>query len=792
MTSTAARRPPSGPLWLVVLLCVLAAALARVANHAWVEPDHRMVEAGLAEAGHRTSAEPDGLYHMRRVERALEEGTIASTDARLNFPEGANIPWPSFADHAALSFVRFGAPDDPAERRAFIERRLGVLPFWFGLATCALLAFAAGRLFRSELAAAVTGLTYALCFGVVNYQVPGIADHHAWVSLLNACALVTCCFAWREKTLMNVHTSVHKGGAAGVLMGLSLGSWVASLLWLGALQLAMGMLWLQAGRGGRYEALAPGLRAFGLAFHAAALLILLPEAITSPWAETHPWMVVNLSWFHPTVLLLGLLVFVPKRHGRFPAPAVPFAIAAVGTALLLFNIGPGAGVREGFAWVSRADEFMSGIAESHRLTDGYLHFTGIGVVLLIFVALGWKRRAFRGARPEYAGLSLVLLLGWVQAVTQIRFVEAMMVPGALAYGWLTIGVVRRLQAWLPKRTAAWKARSEQLRYTVALFLAIPLSFALVGPRVAVEPLNDALNKVGDSSPEARRHALEWIGARAPQLPAAEADASVLAPWDWGHEIEWRSGHASVATNFGSYVGVDGYRAPARFFLATDAGEAESLLKRHQVRYVIRSSKLTLSMDQLERSYGEGLPEGGIVRRFEDAQGRERSEFRPVWFHTMAAALGVGMVPRADGRLPRFGDPDGQEGPRSAHGFLRLVHVSPFTDHDFRHGGLLQPHAMIWEVVEGARVSTALAPGETLEIRMGVQVTPPFGEPVRFEFVAREAGPVRVPYNTGLPMGDAEVAYAQWRVLGADEQVVREGELHLTEEAVQDGAEVRLD
>jgi len=41
------------------------------------------------------SVEPDGLYHLRRVERMFEEGLPpAQTDLKMNHPEGAMIPCP--------------------------------------------------------------------------------------------------------------------------------------------------------------------------------------------------------------------------------------------------------------------------------------------------------------------------------------------------------------------------------------------------------------------------------------------------------------------------------------------------------------------------------------------------------------------------------------------------------------------------------------------------------------------------------------------------------------------------
>jgi hypothetical protein len=636
-----------------------------------------------------------------------------------------------------------------------------------------LLALFAGALMHSQLAAIVAGSISALSYGAVHYSVPGIADHHAWVSLLNFLAMLICMMAWRRERLADPQRSLHLGVAAGVMMGLSLGSWVASLLWLGALQLSLFLTWLRAG-----DASAHGLRNFGLGFHAAALLLVLPATISSPWAAEYPWMVVNLSWFHLVVLLLGLLVFLPKRGGRIPILAIPAAILGLGGLSLALDFGPGAGIREGFAWVSRADEFMSGIAESSRLFDGYSHWVGYGFFLIPLLWLWLALRWWRG-QSELAALLVLIPLSFGQALTQIRFIEAAIGPAAIGFAW----ACTQLPKWNHAR----------------LWIGLPTGLVL---GVFVAGLNAASGLAAyswtDQAAPAQRHLLEWIDSRSPSdAPLAEAEASVLAPWDWGHAIEWRTGFASLATNFGSYVGVDGYRAPARFLLAVDRQAARAILQQHQVRYVVRNSRLTLSMEQLQRSYGEGLPEGGFVRSFANPKQRIRTEFRPLWFETMAAALGVGVATSPTGGLPGLGDPDGPDGPARPIDFLRLVHVSPIPDDHPAHGGMLQPHGLIWEHVPGAAVSIAAEPGQSLRVELGIRVGMNGKEIIAFMYRDQAAASegwasLRLPYNTALSNGDAEVAYAKWELLAADASVVKEGELIISEEAVINGTPVTLD
>ena len=771
--SSLAARPSITSLLLIAIGCTTLAWFTRSVNAVWVAPNAEYVEAGYADAEVLTSPEADGLYHMRRVHRAIEEGEIAGSDPRLNFPHGSMIPWPAYADSAAFSLLGLFAPEDLAERRIYVEKWMGRLPFLYGLATSFLLALFAGALLRSQLAAIVAGSISAICYGALHYSVPGIADHHAWVSLLNILALLICMMAWQRERLIDPHRSLHLGGAAGVMIGLSMGSWVASLLWLGALQLGLFLTWLRA-----RDETAQGLRNFGLAFHGAALLLVLPAALSSPWVAENPWMVVNLSWFHPTVLLLGLLVFLPKRGGRIPLLAIPGAILVLAGLALALNFGPGAGIREGFAWVSRADEFMSGIAESSRLFDGYTDWVGFGFFLLpvlwLWIALRWWR-----GQSELAVFLILIPLTFVQALAQIRFVEAAIGPAALAFAWACTQLPKLNQA------SAW----------LTLPIGIAIGFLVGGTNWSYGLASLTWT---DHAAPAQRHVLEWIDSREPIVtPIAEADASVLAPWDWGHAIEWRTGFASVATNFGSYVGVDGYRAPAKFFLATDRQAAQDLLRTHQVRYIVRSSRLTLAMDQLQRSYGEGLPAGGFVSDFKDAQGRTRTEFTPLWFDTMAAALGVGVAAGPSGVVPGLGDPDGPDGSIRPIDFLRLVHVSPIADDHRAHGGMIQPYGLVWEHVPGAAISIAAENGQSLRVELGIRVGMNGKEIIAFLYrdqIAASGGQaaLRLPYNTALANGDAEVAYAKWELLAADGSVVRDGELIVSEEAIVDGLAVPLE
>jgi hypothetical protein len=112
----------------------------------------------------------------------------------------------------------------------------------------------------------------------------------------------------------------------------------------------------------------PDWARFAFAFHAAALVLVLPALLSSPWTARFPWIVVNLSWFHLGYLAAGALLFVPLALRPDSAglrrwmPAFTVGVAVVVALWTAFSdAAPARGVREGFEWVARVDSFMARI-----------------------------------------------------------------------------------------------------------------------------------------------------------------------------------------------------------------------------------------------------------------------------------------------------------------------------------------------------------------------------------------------------------------------------------------------
>ncbi len=691
-----------------------------------------------------TVSDPDSLYHARRVERALDAGGLpAPSDPALNHPEGARIPWPPYYDLLAAWAIEPGLSDSPSTRRGQIERGVAWLPFVFGALT-SLLAFLAARSLAGPAAGVGAGVLHALCLGSVAYSRIGNGDHHAFYSCVAGVVLAGLAAALRGERLRERRWQ-GAGAALGALVGFTIGAWVGALILAVVVDAVFALLLVAHARRPR-----AGLAEFGLAYHVAALLVLVPGVLQSPWKDEFPWMVVNLSWLHLAYFAAGACVFVPllfAREGGTLRRRHPWLVglALAGLAGLSFALdaGPAAGVREGFAWVSRADRFMSGIAESRPLLGAgaqageLFTFLGYGVLLLPFawvglVVVGWRRRSAE-------------LLPWIvclppfalQAAGQVRFADALALPAAVALAWAAVTAVRALR---PSASALW---------------LVPLLAALA---VAANPgtLEQLSAPTDGPRPDwrrerARRALCTWIRERTPDTGEA-----VLANWNLGHEIEWAAERPTIATNFGSYVGEEGFLTPARVFLATDLAESEALLEARGARHLLLSCNLPGALDGWLRA-----GPGDWRARF-TATGRDGAvQLRPEWYRTLAARLLNGGFPRVAAGAERE---DSVE-------FLRLLHASPTV---IRRSAISDwagptPYGWVWERVAGARVTLTAEPGARCAVELRVAYANADGGVLQEltylrTGVADEAGSceLRVPYATGTPNGDGRVLAASWR------------------------------
>jgi hypothetical protein len=705
---------------------------------------------------------------------------VAETDPRMNFPHGARIPWPPYYD--ALLAIALGpfAPEEPAARSAWIERATASAPRIEGV-LAVLVAAAAAWCIAGATAACVAGATIALCRGTINYGVIGTGDHHAWIALLAATSLAVLSRALRPDVLASRRASAVWGALLGLVAGAMVGSWVAALLYVVNLQLALGwMLWRRARQP------MPGLAVLGLSAHAVAALVLLPAVLSSPWRDEFPWMTVNLSWLHEVELVLGALVFVPLAlagetrlaSGTRAARLYPFAVAAALAALagvcFALDLAPARGIREGFEWVSRVNSFMDTVLESRPLVgegaeQGVLALAlGYGVLALPLALAYGLWRAVRRGEDELTPWLVAVLALVPQALAQRRFADALAAPMAVVLG---IAAARFVAV------AATRApRVPHFAFcTLATALAVLAQFPAVSSawRSLSAPPDPNAGGPNDVA-VAEREALQWIARHTD----GSDSWSVLSHWDRGHSIEWAANAPSVATNFGSYIGVDSYRDPPSFFLSESPTAAREVLLRRKVRFVYVPAWMINVVGSMCRVAAPELRDEFL--RTNAAGGTSVTER---WFGTMLARLLLGGTSIAPSGLT-FGT---EPGPL---GHLRLAFVTRQRNPRFPEPitGLPLPCGFVWEHVEGAIVEVRGTPGEKLALEFDVVfANAMYRPPWRATTTADASGVarLRVPYAIPAEGSDWSIENARWSF--AD----KSGTPAIPESAVQSGATVEL-
>jgi hypothetical protein len=234
---------------------------------------------------------------------------------------------------------------------------------------------------------------------------------------------------------------------------------------------------------------------------------------------------------------------------------------------------------------------------------------------------------------------------------------------------------------------------------------------------------------------------------------------VLTPWARGHHVRWFSGLPVVATPFGVEGGEGAMEDSSRFLLATAQADAEEVLARRGVRWIVLQD---LDADLL---LGAKLLGVGGVEAVQSFHG---------FTFPIVSAEGYGRVgPRL---YYRYGT--GENGAAPLDGFRLLDEDAP--------GDGVEP-VKLFERVRGARLAVSgVAPRSQVEALVEVETPTGRGVPflVRAQADAGGNASVRIPYATG-PNGRAK----------ASPCLVREGArsalVLISEDAVVRGAAVSV-
>jgi len=677
--------------WVYWALALVAVAFCGFALRYRSHPACTVPNGGELIGGTRWQIDDfDGAYHARRVSVALSSGEVPTYDTFINAPEGSPVPWPAFFDGLLTAIVELtidpapdGSPDLGGYREGDVEGVLVHVPPFLGsiaLLGVVLTVLAAASRDRAPPTVAsaeptandhgmrsvrrtaawwalVAGLVYAAHPTAVMYGQFGRVDHHVATAMFIALQLACCVRALVAREPIEVALLA---AGTGLMGALGILTWLAHGVVLGVCGLGFALRALSKDEVER----ARGWQGGAIAFAIAALVTLGP-AWSSPWNETQPGSLINLSLGVPRALFAAVVPFVvygllgrrtPRRDAR--AGIATLALVAVVFALPGFV----AQVREGLAWADRTNAFMFVIDESQPMwvktvfgVPGYTGHLGHAWYALPFAALVLLWRP----RPERLVVLGTLLVFAFMAYAQRRFANSLAVPMAItiAMGGLEVG---RLVAMRLPRRVDWAPQAVlalAVLPLVAMSATIPMRFKpdeMVGSANRWTYILDGLR---------------WMRANTPSPgpwnePEIEPSYAVLASWSDGHLIEYHARRPTVSTNFGSFVGVDNFKGAPRALLHADPIRFQEDLDALGVDYVVLRPRV-LSWFMEEAMVADRSAEDRELRPLVDGKELTVHALRSAYYQLALHQLGVGdrhplfpmmeLVWRSDLVIDRFGE-----------------------------------------------------------------------------------------------------------------------------------------
>ena len=270
---------------------------------------------------------------------------------------------------------------------------------------------------------------------------------------------------------------------------------------------------------------------------------------------------------------MALLGRAALGRGERLAAIATGLLALVALAVLFPRVG--GSLLAGIGYAGRQDPFVARAAESRPLLT-LLGSFDVGPALVRLSALPlvvpFLLARARPRRDLATGLVGVWFLGALAlALVQARYAHT----AALALA--VLGAI----AW--ERTSARGLRiafAVSLLPCVAAFVPVP---GLGGLRL--------YGRLDDLVTTGMAEVTPWLAAATPPPvtwndPRGEPTNAVLAPWGWGHWIEWQGRRPTVTSPLGPYGNPSTFRDGLRFWLLDDEAAARELLARHRVRWVV--------------------------------------------------------------------------------------------------------------------------------------------------------------------------------------------------------------
>jgi len=557
-------------LWAVLgFVAVLAiGAAARMAP--W--------ERSFGPMGVYFAGDGDAYYHALRAERLARDWPhIPWFDGGMDYPYGADIPWPPLFDQMIATISVATGPATPEHVGAVAA----VVPPILGLALVALVAYL-GSVLLGGGPWIDASLIMALLPAAARHSVVGRSDQHVAEALLCTFA----CFAYAAG-----FRRMRQGWLWPLLLGISLAlsfwNWPGSALNLLVLCGHLAVLHLVAPPEDPAVSRAADvlLRGAGI----AAILLVISIGAWGPKGALLRGGLTPITGL--SVALCGAasvsaaLVAAARRWDPGAGAARRIAhlgTVAMGFVVLLLLPAPSlrAGIAHGLTALGAANPWYVDVGEfSPYLFGGQepwpkemFHFLRVFCLtpLLVPVAALLLYRTWRSQPEQRLPLSFFAVYSVVfiaLTLARKRFDVYSVVPFALCGAW----AVRHFAAWLSGRLGG----RSPVRWTAILVMLAGLVLPTLLPLLRGE--------LGEHPPDPEKiPILEWLR----NVPGAfDGRDAVLSQWALGHEIQWFTRKPVVSTPFGTDIGVRSMQDEAAFFLADNPDVAEQVLRRRRVGFV---------------------------------------------------------------------------------------------------------------------------------------------------------------------------------------------------------------
>lgn len=546
---------PNNHIYLILIL--ITGFIVRIFTYPKVFESGRIVFIGA-----------DSYYHMYRVFSFLKTFPNAFVfDPNINYPYGINIEWPPLFDQiiVGLSLILgIGKPSVP-----LVETTGAFMPLILGLISIIAVFYITKEIFNERIAL-YSSFLLAVLPAHLQVSFLGYVDHHVAEVLLSVSAYLF--FLKSIKKYSHRHSII-----SGIIMGLIFLTWKGAPIYAGILLFYIAVQYIFDNKN---HIESPYLLKTGVIVFITASIIMIFSYFLSWWQNLTDLFFFQLTFLGVSAIIVIFLGFISMGLKKQKWPIYPITILIIASLSIIFiKIGMPffyERIIKGIGYLLKDTPVIKGVTEAQPL---FYTFDGQFIGLELFDNPVWHSFAY-SFYVAIIGLSIFLyyyrnsmdrdklfFLIWTLiiialALNQRRFVYVLSINVAILCGLL----VDRVRS-----------------YSVQPFYIL-LILVLIIPNISVA------NTLAQNPPVPSGEwydSLKWIKYNTPDIE--KTSYGIMNWWDYGNWILYISGRPVVSNNF--QIGGDD---AARFFIASNEIQANTIMNQRRARFVIVDRRMGLN------------------------------------------------------------------------------------------------------------------------------------------------------------------------------------------------------